>query len=126
MKNNNLELIEYAYYFSLIALFILYLFPGSILGYFFYGDLGRQPNIVENPVGTSINHFFFFLYLTTLAAIFNSKKNRFFNNIYFIFSIAIILECLHLFIPNRAFEYNDLIANITGVLIIFIIKKLIT
>jgi hypothetical protein len=91
MKNNNLELIEYAYYFSLIALFILYLFPGSILGYFFYGDLGRQPNIVENPVGTSINHFFFFLYLTTLAAIFNSKKKRFFNNIYFIFSIAIIL-----------------------------------
>ena len=68
MKNNNLELIEYAYYFSLIALFILYLFPGSILGYFFYGDLGRQPNIVENPVGTSINHFFFFFILNNVGS----------------------------------------------------------
>jgi|TARA_B100000768_G_C11097399_1_gene297597 VanZ family protein len=125
MKYNKSKLIEYTYYFSLIALFILYLFPGSILGYFFYGDLTQQPNIIENPIGTSINHFFFFVYLTTLGTIYNSQKNNFFNNIYFILLIAIILECLHFLIPDRAFEYNDLIANIAGVLIIFMTKKLI-
>ena len=65
------------------------------------------------------------MYLTTLGTIYNSQKNNFFNNIYFILLIAIILECLHFLIPDRAFEYNDLIANIAGVLIIFMTKKLI-
>ena len=41
MKNNVLKLIKYLYYFSLIALLILYLFPGSLIGYFFYGDFGK-------------------------------------------------------------------------------------
>ena len=67
MKYNKSKLIEYTYYFSLIALFILYLFPGSILGYFFYGDLTHQPNIIENPIGTSINHLFFFTYFRPMT-----------------------------------------------------------
>ena len=74
MKNNVLKLIEYLYYFSLVALFILYLFPGSLIGYFLYEDLSKQPNLVHNPIGTSINHLFCFMYLTTLAVINNLKK----------------------------------------------------
>ena len=75
MKKNVLKLIKYLYYFSLTSLFILYLFPGSLLGYFLHGDLATQPNIVKNPIGTSINHFFFFMYLTILASICNFKQD---------------------------------------------------
>ena len=125
MKNNVLKLINYLYYFSLIALFILYLFPGSLIGYFFYSDLGKQPNLVDNPIGTSINHLFSFMYLTTLAMICNLKKTHIFTNLYFIFFISIFLEIFHYFIPNRTFELYDLLANILGVIIIFLLSKLV-
>ena len=125
MKNNVLKLIKYLYYFSLIALFILYLFPGSLIGYFLYGDLGKQPNLVDSPIGTSINHFFYFMYLTILAVICNLKQTRVFTNFYFIFSISVLLEVSHYIIPNRAFEYYDLLANVAGVLIIFLIRNTI-
>ena len=124
MKNYVLKLIKYLYYFSLIALFILYLFPGSLIGYFFYGDLAKQPNLVDNPIGTSINHLFCFMYLTTLAVICNLKQIRVLSSFYFIFSISIFLEISHYFIPNRAFELYDLLANMFGVIIIFLLRKL--
>ena len=125
MKNNVIKLLEYLYYFSLIGLFILYLFPGSLIGYFFYGDLGKQPNLVDNPIGTSINHLFCFMYLTTLAVICNLKQNQIFTNFYFILIISVFLEASHFIIPNRAFEMYDLFANVAGVLMIFLIRKLI-
>ena len=125
MKNNVLKLIEYLYYFSLVALFILYLFPGSLIGYLLYGDLGKQPNLVDNPIGTSINHLFCFMYLSALAIICNSRQNRIFTNFYFIILISIFLEASHYIIPNRAFELYDLFANVAGVLMIFLLRKLI-
>jgi len=126
MKNNVLKLIKYLYYFSLITLLILYLFPGSLIGYLLYGDLGKQPNIIDNPIGTSINHFFYFMYLTALAVICNSKEDKFFTNFYFIFSLSIFFEASHYIIPNRAFEFYDLLANMAGVLVVFLLKKIVT
>ena len=62
-----IRIVRYLYNFSLTGLLILYLFPGSLIGYFFYGDLGKQPDIIPNPLGTSINHALAFLYLTILG-----------------------------------------------------------
>ena len=121
MKNNFFNLVEYLYYFSLAALFILYLFPGSLIGYFLYGDLGQQPIIINNPIGTSINHLFFFLYLSTLGLIFRSKFKKLINSFKFLISISILLEVLHLLIPNRAFEYYDLFANSAGVIFTYLL-----
>ena len=125
MKNNVLKLIKYLYYFSLLVLVILYLFPGSLIGYFLHGDLEKQPNIVNNPIGTSINHLFYFMFLTILASVCNFKQNQFFINFNFIFFISIFLEITHIIIPNRAFEFYDLLANIFGVIIIILFRKLI-
>ena len=125
MKNNVLKLIEYLYYFSLAALFILYLFPGSLIGYLLYADLDKQPNLVDNPIGTSINHLFCFMYLSVLAVICNLKQTQIFTNFYFIILISIFLEASHYIIPNRAFELYDLFANVAGVLMIFLLRKLI-
>ena len=69
MKNIILKFIIYLYYLSLIVLAIIYLFPGSIIGYLLYGDLGTQPNLVNNPIGTSINHFFYFFVLFFWSAL---------------------------------------------------------
>ena len=125
MKNSILKLLEYVYYFSLIILFILYLYPGSLIGYFLYGNLQQQPNLIPNPMGTSINHLIFFSYITTLALIIRSKAVNIFTDYKVILFISFILEILHFVIPNRAFEFYDLIANILGVLIIIFIKRFI-
>jgi VanZ family protein len=124
MKNNILRFIIYLYYFSLTALLIIYLFPGSIIGYFLYGDVGKQPDFINNPVGTSINHFFYFFYLTFLGLLYNSSENKFINSFLFLFALSCLLELLHLFIPNRAFELNDILANILGTIVVFILFKL--
>ena len=125
MKNNILKLIIYLYYLSLVVLLIIYLFPGSIIGYFLYGEMNKQPNLISNPIGTSINHFFYFFYLTFLGLIYRLSKKKFINSFLFLFILAIFLELLNFFIPNRAFELNDLLSNSMGILIIFFLSKLI-
>ena len=125
MKNTIFKLTEYVYYFSLLVLLILYLFPGSLIGYFLYGNLGIQPNLIANPIGTSINHFIFFSYITTLVIIVRFKVKNILTSYKFILFISGILEILHLIVPNRAFELYDLIANITGVVIVLLIYSFI-
>ena len=80
MKNTIFKLTEYVYYFSLLVLLILYLFPGSLIGYFLYGNLGQQPNLITNPIGTSINHLIFFSYITVLALIVRLRIKNIFTN----------------------------------------------
>ena len=123
MKNIFFSTLKYLFYFSFIILLILYLFPGSLIGYILYGDLGQQPDFISNPIGTSINHLVFFFYLSILGFIFRSNQRKFINSFSFLFLISIILELLHHFIPNRAFELNDLYANSLGVMLAFLIFK---
>ena len=123
MKNNIFSIIKYLFYFSLIILLIIYLFPGSLIGYILYGNIGRQPDFISNPIGTSINHLIFFFYLSILGFIFRSNQKKFVNSFIFLFLISIISELLHYFIPNRAFELIDLYANSLGVLLAFFMLK---
>ncbi len=125
MKNIFFSTSKYLFYFSFITLLILYLFPGSLIGYFLYGDLGKQPDFISNPIGTSINHFVFFFYLSILGFIFRRNQRKFINSFSFLFLISIILELLHYFIPNRAFELNDLYANSAGVVLAFVVVRFI-
>ena len=125
MKNTILKLTENVYYISLIVLLILYLFPGSLIGYFLYGNLGQQPNLLANPIGNSINHLIFFSYITVLATIIRRKVKNIFTSYKVILFISCILEILHLIVPNRAFEFYDLIANIFGVIIVLLINNFV-
>ena len=124
MKNIFFSTSKYLFYFSFIILLILYLFPGSLIGYLLYGNLGIQPNFISNPIGTSINHLVFFFYLSILGFIFRNNQRKFINSFSFLFLISIILELLHYFIPNRSFELNDLYANSFGVLLAYLLLKL--
>ena len=95
---------------------ILYVYPGSILGFLINRDINEQPQITEDFFLISSNHIyaFFALSFIGLIAYYKSKKILILN--YLILS-SIILEVLHSVIPNRSFQYGDLFGNITGVLI---------
>ena len=125
MKNIKFKLLKYSYYFSLGSLFILYLFPGSLIGYFLYGNLAQQPDLIPNPIGTSINHLISFIFLSSLAFIVRVREKKFINSLKFLFFTSILLEIFHYFIPNRAFEYYDLFANFTGVTFAYLFIQLI-
>jgi len=124
MKNSILNSLKVLFYFSLIILIILYLFPGSLIGYFLYGNLENQPNLISNPLGTSINHLIFFFYLSVIGFLFRRYQKKFINSFLFLFYVSIVLELLHHFIPNRAFELKDLYANSLGVLSAFFVMKI--
>ena len=115
--NNKNRTIRFLYYLSVLVLLVLYLFPGSLIGYFLYDDLGRQPNLISNPAGTSINHFAYFTYLSIIGLLGYLKDDNFKKVLIFLLFSSIILEISHLIIPNRSFEYLDLIANFAGVLL---------
>ena len=94
---------------------ILYVYPGSVLGFLIYGEFHKQPQITQDFLSISSNHVYTFFLLSSvgLIAYYKSKKILILN--YLILS-SIILEILHLLIPNRSFQYGDLFGNITGVL----------
>ncbi len=122
-----IRIVRYLYNFSLIGLIILYLFPGSLIGYFLYGDLGKQPDMIPNPIGSSINHALAFFYLTTIGLISYLNQTNFYKILIFLITLSLFLELSHLFIPNRSFESLDLFANLLGtflaIVIIFLYKK---
>ena len=111
--------LKYIFHFSVFFLIIVSLYPGSLLGYLFYGDWGQQPNLIKNPFGTTINHFIFYLYVSLLG-FFLYLTNRNFNKlVYIMFILSIVLEVFHFIVPNRSFQFADLIGNILGVLVAF-------
>ena len=122
-----IRIVRYLYNFSLAGLLILYLFPGSLIGYFLYGDLGKQPDMIPNPMGTSINHTLAFFYLTTVGLISYLNQTSFKKILIFLVALSLFLELSHLFIPNRSFESLDLLGNLLGtflaIVIIFLYKK---
>ena len=122
-----ISIVRYLYYFSLLGLLILYLFPGSLIGFFFYGDFSRQPDMIPNPLGTSINHALAFFYLTILGLISFFNQRNFIKILIFLVALSLLSELLHLIIPNRSFQYLDIFANLLGtfmaIVIIFLYKK---
>ena len=94
---------------------VLYVYPGSILGFLIYGEFHKQPQITQDFLSLSSNHVYAFFVLSLLGLISYYKTKKIFILNYLILS-SIILEVLHLVIPNRSFQYQDLFGNIVGVL----------
>jgi VanZ family protein len=87
--------------------------------------MAQQPDLMPNPIGTSINHLISFIFLSSLAFITRVREKKFINSFKFLFFSSILLEIFHFFIPNRAFEYYDLFANFIGVIFAYLIIQLI-
>jgi len=111
------------FHISNILLIILYIYPGSIMGWLIYGNFQKQPQITSDFVFFSSNHVYAFLILSILGFLSYYKKNIkiLFSYLFF---ISIFLEFLHYVIPQRSFEYKDLFGNFFGVLIVFLLFKI--
>ena len=111
------------FHISNMALIILYLYPGSILGWLIYSDFRKQPQLTNDFLDVSSSHIYAFIIISLLGLIsFNNKKVNFL--FMYLFSISLILELLQNFIPKRSFEYPDLFGNFLGVSLIFLLYKL--
>ena len=99
-----------------VIFIVLYVYPGSILGFIIYREFHKQPQVTQDFLSLSSNHVYAFFVLSLLGLISYYKTKKIFILNYLILS-SIILEVLHLVIPNRSFQYGDLFGNIIGVLI---------
>ena len=112
------------FHISALFLIIISLYPGSLLGYLLYGDLGQQPNLIKNPFGTTINHFIYYFYVSLLGFFLYSRSENFTKLVYGLFFLSVILELFHFIIPNRSFQLGDLIGNILGVVVAYSVLKI--
>jgi len=115
---------KYIFHFSALFLIVISLWPGSLLGFLFYGDWGQQPNLVKNPFGTTINHFIYYIYLSLLGFFIYLKNENFKKLVYGLFFLSITLELFHFIIPNRSFQLGDLLGNILGVMVAYLVIKI--
>ena len=112
------------FYIANFILIFLYLFPGSFIGCFLYNDCGIQPQIINNLFLISSNHILAFLLLTIIAWLTYSQDFKINLIFFYLFLLSIILEVLHILIPERGFELADVFGNLLGVFIIFIIHEI--
>jgi len=117
------------FYIANLLLIIFYLYPGSIFGCYLYNNCQIQPKItadimISSNLFISSNHFYTFIILSILGIFTyqNTKKLKFL--IIYLLLLSIILELLHIIIPIRIFEWEDLIGNILGVVLVITIYKI--
>ena len=111
---------KFIFYLCNLILIFLYLFPGSVLGWFLYKDLSLQPQITPDFI-ISTNHLYSYIVLSVIGFLTYRKNNQFnILSIYLIF-LSILLEVLQYFVPNRSFEFSDLFGNLAGVIIAIIL-----
>ena len=107
-----------------IFLITLYLFPGSLVGWFIYGNKKIQPQITPDFIISS-NHFYIFILISAIGFFSYKNQNQIKNLIIYLVLLSLILEILHLFIPERSFQLSDLFGNFLGVIVVIFVRKLI-
>ena len=116
-----MKILKNSFYVLNIILIIFYLYPGSILGCLLYNDCYTQPQLTRNFLVSS-NHFYVFFILSVIGFLSFSKDLKKIS--YYLILLSVLLELLHIIIPNRGFEVADLLGNILGVLLSLILFKL--
>ena len=112
------------FHFLNIILIFFYLFPGSILGWVFYSNLKIQPQLTDDFINISSNHFYVFFVLSITGILSYSKHKKFNLLIKYLLLLSVTLELSHLLIPQRNFELGDLFGNILGIMGDIIVYKI--
>ena len=118
---SNYKIVFYSINFSLI---FLYLFPGSLIGQVFYGSKKIQPQITPDFIISS-NHFYVFVLVSIIGFLTFIKKSQIKALVLYLILLSIVLELLHLIIPERTFQWSDIFGNLIGVVVVILIRKLI-
>ena len=119
-----IKFLKLIFHFSTFFLVVISLYPGSLLGYLFYSDFGRQPDLIPNPFGTTINHFIYYFYLAILGLFLYLRSDNFKKLVFSLFFLSIILEISQFIVPNRVFQLYDLVGNFLGVLVAYFLVKI--
>ena len=115
------KIVFYSLNFSLI---FLYVYPGSLIGQVLYGNEKIQPQITSDFIISS-NHFYVFVLISVIGLLTFNKLNQIKILIIYLILLSIVLELLHLVIPERTFQWSDIFGNLVGVVVVISIKKLI-
>ena len=116
-----MKFLKLSFYTSNLILFIFYLYPGSIIGCFLYNDCNIQPQLTRDFLIFSSNHVYVFVIFSFLGIF--SFKQYIKKLSYYLFSVSIFLELMHIIIPNRGFEVADLLGNVLGIILSLILYK---
>jgi len=125
--NSLSNIFKIIFHFLNFTVIFFYIFPGSIMGFFLYNNIKKQPKLINDftsdIINISSNHFYTFFVLSLFGILsYYRKKHLNLVSIYLI-TISFILEIFHVFIPNRSFQYEDLFGNVLGtIFVIFIFK----
>ena len=92
----------------LFFIFIISIYPGNLIGLLLKGDPTTYPG------GDKISHFISYLALSIFGVLALDFKKKGMIIIIFLTLFAIIMEVVHLYIPNRYYENLDLVMNILG------------
>ena len=117
-----MKFLKLSFYILNLILFIFYLFPGSILGCFLYNDCNNQPQLTRDFTIFSSNHVYVFIIFSFIGIL--SFKEYLKKISYYLFSVSVFLELMHIIVPNRGFEVADLLGNLLGVILSLILYKL--
>ena len=117
-----MHFLKITFYISNFILFILYLYPGSLLGCMMINDCDTQPQILNQSDLISFNHVFIFIFFSFLR-FFSYPENLQKMTIYLI-TISVFLEFAQILVPIRSFQFIDLISNLLGIIISIVIFKL--
>tara|TARA_B100001063_G_scaffold242794_1_gene272156 strand:- start:846 stop:1235 length:390 start_codon:yes stop_codon:yes gene_type:complete len=107
-----------------LSLIFLYLYPGSLVGQVIYGSKEIQPQITPDFIISS-NHFYVFFILSIVGFFTFIKIDQIKILTIYLILLSIVLEFLHLIIPERTFQLSDLFGNLVGVTVVILIKNLI-
>ncbi len=112
---------KFIFYLSNFILLVLYLYPGSLLGCYLFNNCEYDPQITQDFLLVSMNHFYAFILLSVIGLFTYNNQSKLNFLILYLVLLSIILEILHIFIPVRSFEFSDLFGNLLGVLIVLTI-----
>ena len=115
---------KFIFYFCNLVLVIFNLYPGSILGYFLYGNNKIQPQLTPDFIISS-NHFYVFCLVSIIGFFTYRKEKQIKLLIIYLILLSIFLEIFHIFIPDRGFEYSDLFGNLAGSLVVIVLDYFI-
>ena len=118
------KVLKSIFHVSVLFLIVISLWPGSLIGFLLYSDWAQQPNFIQNPFGTAINHFIYYGCISLIGFFIYAKNENFKKLVYGLIFLSITLEIFHFIIPNRSFELQDLLANISGVMVAYVVIKI--
>lgn len=114
------------FFFWLFLIFITSIYPGNLIGLIFKGDPNSYPGgQTSNLFFEYCGHFISYFLLSFFAIFAFDFNNPNLGKVSFLFIFALVMELLHIFIPNRSYENYDLVMNILGVLfgLFFLLKS---